>query len=587
MPKKISDAVMIPGFVEKLAHAHYARLARCVVLTGNIYDLFPLSEGGKTRFVGLDELMEKVLHSAKYLCEPADEQFIVVKVKSDGIHLASYGENANASVQRMIESKSKNASSPGNIQVVSNLIQDIARARNIVSAVQNQYVRPLCVIIDHAETIFPNVEAGRMNTQQVEAWKWFSDLIRREDLWASAETADQRPDLIILLSPTISEINPKIFTLPKVELVEIPLPNSSHGILPPEFEEDARGLTLRAMDDLVTASKRDPINSPLTRETVVAEVTKRLVLELRGTVKLVRPEHTMADLVGWSKLKPRLSHLARRIDNSRRAPVGMVVTGPNGAGKTFGIEAWAAEMGRTVLTLAGGMKSKWYGETGIFLETFERMLSVYGRTCVVVDEAHKAFGSIQDPDTYQADAEYARHIIQMMSNPKYRSKVFWVLITTRPDLLDPDFKRSGRCSLFVPVCDPEGEDFDAFFDWMIEILVKEGITLTEDTKVCLREKAKKEKYAFSAGDFRRFIDELVGELDYWQNEVKSSFDMPEFIRAWKPSAARIGPERRLHTLLAVKDADWRELVPASFRDMNERQIEMEISKLKLLIDMSN
>ena len=162
-----------------------------------------------------------------------------------------------------------------------------------------------------------------------------------------------------------------------------------------------------------------------------------------------------------------------------------------------------------------------------------------------------------------------------------------VLIPPRPDLLDPDFKRSGRCSLFVPVCDPEGEDFDAFFDWMIEILVKEGITLTEDTKVCLREKAKKEKYAFSAGDFRRFIDELVGELDYWQNEVKSSFDMPEFIRAWKPSAARIGPERRLHTLLAVKDADWRELVPASFRDMNERQIEMEISKLKLLIDMSN
>ena len=42
-------------------------------------------------------------------------------------------------------------------------------------------------------------------------------------------------------------------------------------------------------------------------------------------------------------------------------------------------------------------------------------------------------------------------MIQMIDDLPNRSRVVWALITTRPDLLDPDFVRSGRCSLFVPI----------------------------------------------------------------------------------------------------------------------------------------
>ena len=49
-----------PEFLKQLAHAHYARLARCVVITGNIYDLFPSNhdQDKETKFVSLEELLE-------------------------------------------------------------------------------------------------------------------------------------------------------------------------------------------------------------------------------------------------------------------------------------------------------------------------------------------------------------------------------------------------------------------------------------------------------------------------------------------------------------------------------------------------
>ena len=69
-------------------------------------------------------------------------------------------------------------------------------------------------------------------------------------------------------------------------------------------------------------------------------------------------------------------------------------------------------------------------------------------------------------------------MIQMIDDLPNRSRVVWALITTRPDLLDPDFVRSGRCSLFVPhLSDPEGADAEAFAAFMARRLAGAGIRL--------------------------------------------------------------------------------------------------------------
>ena len=51
----------------------------------------------------------------------------------------------------------------------------------------------------------------------------------------------------------------------------------------------------------------------------------------------------------------------------------------------------------------------------------------------------------------------------MMSDPKMRGKVIWLLVTARIHMLSPDLRRPGRVGdLIIPTLDPEGEDREAF-----------------------------------------------------------------------------------------------------------------------------
>ena len=42
---------MRPEFIEAISQAHYAGLCRCVLLTGNIHDLFSIETTGVVHFV--------------------------------------------------------------------------------------------------------------------------------------------------------------------------------------------------------------------------------------------------------------------------------------------------------------------------------------------------------------------------------------------------------------------------------------------------------------------------------------------------------------------------------------------------------
>lgn len=598
----MTSGLIRPEFFEKLSLAYYARLARCVVLTGNINDVFPYQNGDeKVSFISLEKLLRSAFDSVRYPENGGTDRFMILLVKSDGIHFVSTDDEKELQ-QFCKDLKKEHESSIDLVRAIADFLRSIARARETLEESQ-RYIRPVCIIVDQAETIFPNLEIDRMTGQDREAWRNFYDLLRDENIWATYETANTKPDLIILLSPTTAEINAKILTVPKTESIEIALPDeeirrqfiSREAVQLPsgvfyQGEEnpvekcvaDSRGLTLRSIEDLITSASRG--GNPIDRKSVVAEANKQLTLELGGIVKMVRPEHTMQDVVGFRKLKTRLDYLAHWIDDGKRAPSGMTVVGPNGAGKTFIIEAWAAATGRDVLTF-GEVRSEWYGRTEAFMEKFEAAASAFGRICVVIDEAHKAFGSLQDKRTYEAEAHLTRSVIQMMSNPKYRAKIFWVLITTRPDMLDPDFVRSGRCSLFVPIFDPEGEDTDAFFDWMVANFQQEGIVLSEEEVNLLKEKSRGEK-KFSAGDYKKFVDEFVYERRYRQSQVCSDFGLEEFLAGWIPSSVIIGREREFQTYLAALRCSWPELLPENMKSISQEEMQKRIDALSFGFSIS-
>ena len=476
------------------------------------------------------------------------------------------------------------------LTLVAELMRLISRARRLGIP-----IRPVAAIIDHAETLLPAGDLARLAPVDREAITIFSDLLRDDGIWAEAATADAYPDVIILIAPTVAELSTRIADLPKTAHVEVPRPDEGlrrsfvsarlaalgsglaglgEGYSIEALVADAKGLTLRDLDDLLTAAQRSPDQFRIDRPAVVAIVNRTLQERLGSIITVVYPEQTMADVIGFSALKTRLARLRRRFDDPDRAPAGITVVGPNGAGKTFILEAFARETDRTVITL-GQIRSEWYGKTDVFAEAFSSGLSAFGRILILVDEAHVAFGSMHDRETHETEARLASHMIRMIDDLPNRSRVVWALITTRPDLLDPDFVRSGRCSLFVPIFDPEGADAEAFAAFMGRRLAKAGVKLTAAERRLMVARTA----GFSAGDYREFADDFADERDFDERASLSGF-----LDGWTPSSVSLGVQRELQILLAALHCDWPELLPERLRGLSKAAIQEGIDRLRSASD---
>ena len=594
-----------PAFVETLSRAHYAHLARCVVLSGNVDDVFPIDGEAGPRWVGLDGLLRETFAHARYPGTGAPVRFIVLTLKSDGIGFASPADRAElvdlverlgprddqvrADLETFLRAAAgERASSLVTLSLLAELLRIVSRIR-----ARGVPVRPVAIVVHHAEAILPAGDIARLAPLDREAAKVFADLLRDDEIWAEAETADVYPDLLILVSPTAAELSTRVASLPRTVRIDVPIPDEAargrfvrarvarfqggfRGLAEDYPLErlvvDSKGLTLRALDDLLTAAHRDPDSGRLDRDTLVAVVNGLLQERLGTIIKLVYPDHTMADVVGFRALRKRLTALNRRFDDPERAPAGITVVGPNGAGKTFILEAFARDTGRTVVTLSQ-IRSEWYGKTDVFAEMFEAGVESFGRILIVVDEAHVAFGSIHSRDTHETEARLARHIIQMMDDLENRSRVVWALITTRPDLLDPDFVRSGRCSLFVPIFDPEGDDAKDFVGLMERRLAKAGVALTADERALLEERSA----GFSAGDYREFADDFAEERSFATDRP-----LAEFLEGWTPSSIALGRPRELQILLAALRCEWPELLPERFKGVSKEAIQLVIDRLQAL-----
>ncbi|HEY8167839.1 MAG TPA: ATP-binding protein [Candidatus Limnocylindrales bacterium] len=592
-----------PGFIDELSRAHYARLARCIVLTGNTNDLFPIGPVGQPRYVSLEGVLADAFGRARYPRRGGDVPFVVLSLKANGIAFASAADRGaiaamgdaaagrDAGLARDVvtflrEIDRERSASIVTLTLVAELLRLIGRARRLGIA-----VRPLAAIVDHAETLLPAGDVARLAPTDREAITIVSDLLRDESIWAEAATADAYPDVLILIAPTVAELSARIAELPKTGRVDVPRPGeatrrtfvterlAAMGDKPPGLDPaypvdalvaDAKGLTLRDLDDLLTAAQRSPDAFRIDRASVVAIVNRTLQERLGSIITVVYPEHTMADVVGFSALKVRLDRLRRRFDDPERAPAGITVVGPNGAGKTYILEAFARETDRTVITL-GQIRSEWYGKTDVFAEAFSSGVAAFGRILILVDEAHVAFGSMHDRDTHETEARLASHMIRMIDDLPNRGRIVWALITTRPDLLDPDFVRSGRCSLFVPIFDPEGADAAAFAAFMERRLTKAGVTLSAAERRVLAKRSA----GFSAGDYREFADDFADERAF---DERAS--LAAFIEGWTPSSVSLGVQRELQILLAALHCDWPELLPERLRGLSKAALQEGIDRLR-------
>ena len=98
----------------------------------------------------------------------------------------------------------------------------------------------------------------------------------------------------------------------------------------------------------------------LTPEDVVSKVEEFIQAQLgEDVVEFTKPGHTLAEVVGFSRLKEFLRQelIPRFQAKGDQALTGAAVAGPIGGGKTFIFEAVAAELDLPVLVLKNGAAS--------------------------------------------------------------------------------------------------------------------------------------------------------------------------------------------------------------------------------------
>jgi SpoVK/Ycf46/Vps4 family AAA+-type ATPase len=205
----------------------------------------------------------------------------------------------------------------------------------------------------------------------------------------------------------------------------------------------------------------------------------------------------------------------------------------------------------------------WYGQTDALFERLRWHISTYGRVLILVDEAHTAFGSVHQSETHETERRLAGNIIKMMGDPRFRGKVLWALMTSRPDELDPDVK--SRAPLQIPIFDPEGDARQRFIQ---ELFRRRGIVLDGDDLQHVLQRTGH----YSARDF----DNLVREVRAHGKPVG------EVLQIWQASTA-IVQQRRLQTLIAALHCSYPQLLPEWLRSMRTEAIQKEAEALQWML----
>ena len=332
------------------------------------------------------------------------------------------------------------------------------------------------VIFEYAQYLVPSAELGQMAGPQG------TRLVRLLS-WAQNPYIKQHNIAFCLLCDQLAEINERLIGSAHVATLEVPMPDAAarerfvaalrrQGRQPGQPRRLHSRTTRRAdqraePDRTSTAARRGrPVGARSSMQPALKQLKKGLIeRQARGLVEFVEPPHTLDDFVGNDAIKRRMTEDAALLAKGRldAAPMGYLICGPVGTGKTYLAECFAGSVGIPCVKLRN-FRSKYVGETEGNLEQILTVLRAMGPVVVVIDEADAALGNREGGGDSGTSSRVFSMIAGQMGDTRYRGKLIWMLLTSRPDLLPIDLKRQGRAEVHLPLFSPQGEDEVAIHD---------------------------------------------------------------------------------------------------------------------------
>jgi hypothetical protein len=436
----------------------------------------------------------------------------------------------------------------------------------------------LLILIEGTDMLLPSGDGdvARMNDAQLRRIAIVTD-------WFNDPAFFSGKDAVILVAESRSLVHPRISRLPQVLSVEVPAPDlaarkhfvSTHVATTPTGQkhnsdmvaEATAGLSLHAMRQLLLSS--DYLQRPVERQDTTKQVELFIQSQLgEDVIEFKKPSHQLTDCVGFANLKSFLhSYLIPRMKlPDDRALPGAAIAGPIGGGKTYIFEAVAAELDMPVLVLKN-IRSQWFGQTDVIFERLRRVLEALEKVVIFVDEADTQFGSVGE-GAHETERRLTGKIQGMMSDPKLRGKVVWLLMTARIHLLSPDIRRPGRVGdLIIPILDPIGQDRKDFIRWMLKPtnFINDALVDWLDAEG-LEQDYSSAGYAALRSQFKAI-------------PPKDEAELKEMIRDFIQPA--IKQTRRYQTLQALINCTRRSLLPdPNITDEERARMEDEIRELE-------
>jgi AAA+ superfamily predicted ATPase len=457
-----------PAWARELAEQYFSGTTCVFILHGNVHDLIPCPDGKQDGYCNLSDFLTTQVFGRWDLVLNYD--------LSRGLRpqAGSEAERLRAMVQYLTARWGEPGTWPREPDKVLPILDGFVE-RNLVEDAPGR--KSVAVLFEYAQYL---VSAGDVD---ILARGQAARLVRFLS-WAQNPLIKRVNMAFCLVADRLVEVNERLVESPHVAAIEIPLPDrdtrrrfvqwAARGedfarltdFSLDELADMSNGLSLVNLNVVLSQAARSDRKLDAKR---FREMKKGMIeRQCQGLVEFIEPSHTLDLFVGYGEAKKRLEEDASWISMGQyeTAPMGYLICGPVGTGKTFLAECCAGSIGIPCVVLKN-FRSKYVGETEGNLQQVLTVLRSLGPVVVIVDEADAALGNRQAEGDSGTSARVFSMIASQMGNTRYRGKIIWMLLTSRPDLLPIDLKRQGRAEVHIPLFYPQQEaDIRTMFEAM-------------------------------------------------------------------------------------------------------------------------
>lgn len=448
-----------PPWARELADLYFSGTTCVFVLHGNVHDLVRCPDGDGDRYCSLEEFLGNSVFGTWDIVLRHDLAHGLVPLTGDNDRLQDMMQYLSARLGPV----NKWSRNPEDVlSILDQLLQ-----RNLVETDANKR-KSFGFVFEYAQYLLPSLDitglTGRHGATLVRFLEWAQNpYIKRVNI------------AFCLIADKLTEVNARLVQSPNVANIEVELPDEQARqrfveravgdddlsrlteFTAEQLAAMSKGLSLISLNMLLSQAKRtgQRIGAERFRE-LKKDVIER---QCQGLLEFIEPTHTLDLVVGHTAAKKRLREDAEFIFHGRddAAPMGYLICGPVGTGKTFLAECYAGSIGIPCVKLRN-FRSKYVGETEGNLERVLSVLRSLGPVVVIIDEADAALGDRQSSGDSGTSNRVFSMIASQMGDTRYRGKIVWMLLTSRPDLLPIDLKRQGRAEVHIPLFYPVDED---------------------------------------------------------------------------------------------------------------------------------